>query len=395
MSLHGHHRAAPCCSSTARSTDLSASSRVNPLGQGRGSYARFRRARPFAPERLRSYRVPQAFACDRCTPYPCSSIACTAFPVSPATHPSTPSSRRWSSTSQIPRCANVKHLAARDQRDVRPTSANQSFQRGAPAAVRCSTLPRLSPRPRRRHARFTPRLPRKPSRLACAWTLSFHRAAPERDLRRFVRRPAEARAGFRPPVRTVRSRPSVRRPREGNRRFHGPKRLPPMNTPSRSLPRSPGLAAAIRVSPSCRPRGCHHLARAELPVHLRREIESFRKRSSTEAFLRADDVHRRLPHDPAREHARELSIPDALSRDGRRVPKHAPAELSASGNRPEGRFAPPRRRLEHPWSPQVSLESRDSPLARQPAALGLASTIAPRRATTSTRPDAFHRLEPR
>lgn len=64
---------------------------MNLQGQGRGTYARFRRARPFVPERLWSCRVSQAFACDRNAP--CSVRADTrlALPVSPATHPSSPS----------------------------------------------------------------------------------------------------------------------------------------------------------------------------------------------------------------------------------------------------------------------------------------------------------------
>jgi hypothetical protein len=51
--------------------------------------------------------------------------------------------------------------------------------------------------------------------------------------------------------------------------------------------------------------------------------------------------------------------------------------------------------LAHPWSPLAVHESRDSPLVPIPAALGLASTAAPRRETAFTRPDAFHHLEHR
>lgn len=64
---------------------------MNLQGQGCGTYARFRRARPCIPERLWSCRVSQAFACNRNAP--CSVRADTrlALPVSPATHPPTPS----------------------------------------------------------------------------------------------------------------------------------------------------------------------------------------------------------------------------------------------------------------------------------------------------------------
>jgi len=91
MSPCRHHLIAPCCNPVARAAHLSAAPLVNLLGQGRGTHARFRRARPFVPERLRSCRVSRAFAHDRNAP--CSVRADTrlALPVSPATHPSSPS----------------------------------------------------------------------------------------------------------------------------------------------------------------------------------------------------------------------------------------------------------------------------------------------------------------
>jgi len=91
MSPCRHHRVAPCCNPVARLAHLSAARAVNLQGQGCGTHARFRRARPFIPERLWSCRVSQAFACYRNAP--CSVRADTrlALPVSPATHPPTPS----------------------------------------------------------------------------------------------------------------------------------------------------------------------------------------------------------------------------------------------------------------------------------------------------------------
>lgn len=50
------------------------------------------------------------------------------------------------------------------------------------------------------------------------------------------------------------------------------------------------------------------------------------KRARTEISSRADDVHRRLPSDPAREHVREPSILGRLAPTERRTPKCAPAE---------------------------------------------------------------------
>lgn len=91
MSPCRHHRVAPCCNPVARATHLSAAELVNLLGQGRGTHARFRRARPFVPERLRSCRVSRAFAHYRNAPCPVRADTRLALPVSPATHPSSPS----------------------------------------------------------------------------------------------------------------------------------------------------------------------------------------------------------------------------------------------------------------------------------------------------------------
>jgi hypothetical protein len=52
--------------------------------------------------------------------------------------------------------------------------------------------------------------------------------------------------------------------------------------------------------------------------------------SSFEGFLGADDVHRRLPYDPAREHAREPSIPTK------------PFDLASDAYRSTRRPRPPR-----------------------------------------------------
>lgn len=153
----------PVATRVARLAHLSAVRAVNLQGQGCGTHARFRRARPYIPERLWSCRVSQAFACYRNAP--CSVRADTrlALPVSPATHPPTPS-RVDGHPPARSRCArNEDCLAQRDPRTVRPTSANQSFQRREPGAARRSALSWLSPHPHRWHARFTPRLPRKPS----------------------------------------------------------------------------------------------------------------------------------------------------------------------------------------------------------------------------------------
>jgi len=254
--------------------------------------------------------------------------------------------------------------------------------------------PGLSPRSHRRRTWFTPRTPQKPSRAAeTRGTLSFPRAAPERDLRRFV-------------ITRRRLELAFARPRTScdlDRLFAGPvketsasatrsafRRCTPLLEAFCDLPASPPRFASRRLvarsSVATRP------GQAPRPPAPRDRI--VRKRVSTQTSLRADDVHRRLPHDTAREHAREPSIPDALTRDGRRTPKCAPAELTALGSRPEGRLAPQRRLLGYPWSPRVLHESRDSPHVPHFAALGPASTVAPRRATTFTGPDTFHRLEP-
>jgi hypothetical protein len=139
---------------------------VDPLGQGRGTHARFRRARPYIPERLRSCRVSQAFTYDRSMP---CSVRADYTPRAPrfTGHASTDVvSRRWSCSSQVSLRADERRLAQRDPRNVRPTSANQSFQRRGPGAVRRSALPWLSPHPHRWNAWFTPRAPRKPSSIA-------------------------------------------------------------------------------------------------------------------------------------------------------------------------------------------------------------------------------------
>lgn len=112
MSPCRHHRVAPCCNPVARLEHLSAVRAVNLQGQGCGTYARFRRARPYIPERLRSCRVSRAFAHYRNAP--CSVRADTrlAFPVSPATHPPTPS-RVCGHPPARPRCARNVTTALR------------------------------------------------------------------------------------------------------------------------------------------------------------------------------------------------------------------------------------------------------------------------------------------
>jgi hypothetical protein len=104
----------PVATRVARPVHLSAARTVNLQGQGCGTHARFRRARPFIPKRLWSSRVSQAFTCNRNAP--CSVRADTrlALPVSPVTHPSTPS-RVDGHPPARPRCARNVTTALRSR----------------------------------------------------------------------------------------------------------------------------------------------------------------------------------------------------------------------------------------------------------------------------------------
>ena len=199
MSPCRHHRAAPCCSSVARPASLSAARAVNLQGQGRGSHARFRRARPFVPERLWSCRVSQTFACDRNAP--CSVRADTrlALPVSPATHPPTPS-RVDGHPPARPRCARNVTTALR-------SVAQEPSDRPLQTDLFKEEDPELLVDRRCRGSRRIRTDGMRGSRRACRGSrlgfmasedVSVPLAAPKRDLRRSRHRPTPGEPGFRP-----------------------------------------------------------------------------------------------------------------------------------------------------------------------------------------------------
>ena len=139
--------------------------------------------------------------------------------------------------------------AQRDPRTVRPTSANRSFQRRGPGAVRRSALSWLSPHPHRWHSRFTPRLPRKPSTARSSLgrfrSTSLRRSAtsdapviarqPRAWLSPCSRLPHDLGRFHAEPVKDIRAVTT----RSAFRRW----------MPSSGLPRSRDFAAAIRLSP--------------------------------------------------------------------------------------------------------------------------------------------------
>lgn len=167
-------------------------------------------------------------------------------------------SRRWSSSSQASlRAECYDCLAQRDPRTVRPTSANRSFQRRGPGAARRSALSWLSPHPHRWHARFTPRLPRKPSTGCSSWgTFPFHsprRSAtsdapviarlPRAWLSPCPRLPHDLGRFHAEPVKDIRADTT----RSAFRRW----------MPSSGLQRSRDFAAAIRLAPPFHLPRCH------------------------------------------------------------------------------------------------------------------------------------------
>lgn len=254
MSPCRHHRAAPCCSSVARPASLSAARAVNLQGQGRGSHARFRRARPFVPERLWSCRVSQAFACDRNAP--CSVRADTrlALPVSPATHPPTPS-RVDGHPPARPRCARNVTTALR-------SVAQEPSDRPLQTDLFKEEDPELLVDRRCRGSRRIRTDGMRGSRRACrgsrlgSWlvkTFPFHSPRPSAtsDAPVIARHPASL--AFALPSTAARPRPFSRGAREGPPRCDDPERLPTMDALlgpsaiSRLCRRDPLLAA---ISPS-------------------------------------------------------------------------------------------------------------------------------------------------
>jgi hypothetical protein len=110
--------------------------------------------------------------------------------------------------------------------------------------------------------------------------------------------------------------------------------------------------------------------------------------SSNEGFF---ESRRRPPtsavRHSSRAHSRALDPTEHFRAQQQRVPKHAPAETTRD---PKVRV-PPRASM---VTASRSRESGFAPRA-DTHGLGLAFIAAPRRETTSTRPDAFHHLEPR
>lgn len=262
MSPCRHHRVAPCCNPVARLAHLSAARAVNLQGQGRGTHARFRRARPFIPERLWSCRVSRAFAHYRNAPCPVRADTRLALPVSPATHPTTPS-RVAGHPPARSRCARNVTTALRSgtrepsdrplqtdlfkEEDPEPLvdrrcrgfrrirtdgmRGSRRAYRGSRLrfAARVSTFPWHSPR--RSATSDAPVIARPPR----AWLSPCPRLP--HDLGRFH---AE-------PVKDIRAETT----RSAFRRW----------MPSSGLPRSRDFAAAIRLSP---PFTCHGLTRIRL-----------------------------------------------------------------------------------------------------------------------------------
>lgn len=230
MSPCRHHRVAPCCNPVARATHLSAAQLVNLLGQGRGTHARFRRARPFVPERLRSCRVSRAHAHYRNAP--CSVRADTrlALPVSPATHPSSPSRDDGHPPARPCYARNVTTALRGTTRETsdRPLQTDLFKEEDPEPFVdrRCRGFRRI--RTDGTHgSRRTHRGSRLPSWLVRTSPFCSPRRSATSDAPR--RRPTSASLAFALPSTAARPRPLSRRAREGHLRCDDPERLPTMD----------------------------------------------------------------------------------------------------------------------------------------------------------------------